>query len=74
MWQKYVCAREIPQCFCRLQEQICGAEVERIGLQADAALGDAAAFPVVLILSASYLDIRSGMPGRAEIRRKEQNN
>lgn len=44
------------------------ATVGRIGLQAGAAVGDAATFPVILVLSETDLDIRPGMTGRAEIR------
>ena len=47
------------------------AVVERIGLQAGAAVGDAATFPVVLVLGNTDLDIRPGMTGRAEIRSEE---
>ena len=47
------------------------ATVKRIGLQAGAAVGDAATFPVMLALSETDLDIRSGMTGRAEIRIEE---
>jgi len=47
------------------------AVVVRIGLQAGAVVGDAATFPVMLILSESDLDIRPGMTGRAEIRSEE---
>jgi HlyD family secretion protein len=44
------------------------ATVVRIGLQAGPAIGDAATFPVVLVLSETDLDIRPGMTGRVEIR------
>jgi HlyD family secretion protein len=55
------------------------ATVVRIGLQAGAAVGDAATFPVILVLPEGYrddvgetvLDIRPGMTGRAEIRSEE---
>ncbi len=43
------------------------ATVERISLQAGAAVGDAATFPVILALDAADLDILPGMTGRAEI-------
>ena len=43
------------------------AEVVRIGWQVGEAVGDAATFPVILSLSATDLDIRPGMTGRAEI-------
>jgi multidrug efflux pump subunit AcrA (membrane-fusion protein) len=42
--------------------------VTRIGLQAEGAVGDAATFPVVIVLDTAVLDIRPGMTGRAEIR------
>ena len=44
------------------------ATVVRIGLQAGPAVGDAATFPVMLVLSDTDLDIRPGMTGRVEIR------
>jgi HlyD family secretion protein len=44
------------------------ATVVRIGLQAGAFVGDAATFPVILVLSETDLDLRPGMTGRAEIR------
>jgi HlyD family secretion protein len=47
------------------------AVVVRIGLQVGPAIGDAATFPVVLVLSETDLDIRPGMTGRAEIRSEE---
>jgi len=47
------------------------AAVVRIGLQTGVAVGDAATFPVVLVLSETDLDIRPGMTGRAEIRIEE---
>jgi len=47
------------------------AVVVRIGLQAGPAIGDAATFPVMLVLSETDLDIRPGMTGRAEIRSEE---
>lgn len=52
------------------------ATVVRIGVQAGAAvLGDAATFPVVLVLNETDLDIRPGMTGRVEIRtEKERKN
>ena len=43
------------------------AVVVRIGLQAGAAVGDAATFPVILRLEAGDLAIRSGMTGRVEL-------
>ena len=46
------------------------ATVARIGLQAGTAVGDAATFPVILILEETELDVRSGMTGRVEIRRE----
>ena len=46
------------------------ATVERIGLQAGTAVGDAATFPVILILEETDLDVRPGMTGRVEIRRE----
>jgi multidrug resistance efflux pump len=42
--------------------------VVRIGWQAGAPVGDAATFPVILVLSETDLDIRPGMAGRVEIR------
>lgn len=45
------------------------ATVARIGLQAGTAVGDAATFPVMLLLDKTDLDIRPGMTGRAEISR-----
>lgn len=47
------------------------ATVVRIGLQAGDAVGDAATFPVMLVLDETDLDIRPGMTGRAEISRGE---
>jgi multidrug resistance efflux pump len=48
------------------------ATVARIGTQAGIeVVGDAATFPVVLILSETDLDIRPGMTGRVEIRTEE---
>jgi ABC-type lipoprotein release transport system permease subunit len=47
------------------------ATVARIGLQAGTAVGDAATFPVILILEETDLDVRPGMTGRVEIRREE---
>ena len=47
------------------------AEVVRIGWQAGAPVGDAATFPVMLVLSETDLDIRPGMAGRVEIRPEE---
>ncbi len=47
------------------------ATVQRISLQAGAAVGDAATFPVILVLDATELDILPGMTGRAEIHRSE---
>ena len=47
------------------------AEVVRIGWQAGAPVGDAATFPVMLVLSETDLDIRPGMTGRAEIHSEE---
>jgi multidrug resistance efflux pump len=44
------------------------ATVVRIGLQAGAPVGDAATFPVVLVLSETDLLLRPGMTGRVEIR------
>ena len=44
------------------------AAVVRIGLQAGSSIGDAATFPVTLVLSETDLDIRPGMTGRVEIR------
>ncbi len=41
--------------------------VQRIGVQAEGSVGDAATFPVVILLSANELDIRPGMTGRVEI-------
>jgi multidrug resistance efflux pump len=43
------------------------ATVERIGLLAGPAIGDAATFPVVLMLGDTDLELRPGMTGRAEI-------
>lgn len=45
------------------------AAVRRVGLQAGEPVGDAATFPVILVLDAGELDIRPGMTGRAEIQR-----
>ena len=47
------------------------ATVTRIGVQAGAAVGDAATFPVKLALDQTGLDIRPGMTGRVEISRGE---
>jgi hypothetical protein len=47
------------------------AAVVRIGWQSGGAVGDAATFPVILILSETDLIIRPGMTGRAEIRSEE---
>jgi len=47
------------------------AAVVRIGLLAGAAVGDAATFPVMLVLSETDLDIRPGMTGRVDILREE---
>lgn len=47
------------------------ATVVRTGLQPGAPVGDAATFPVILVLSAGDLDLRPGMTGRAEIRSAE---
>jgi HlyD family secretion protein len=47
------------------------AEVARIGLQAGQAIGDAATFPVILLLGDTNLDLRPGMTGRAEIQSNE---
>ncbi len=47
------------------------ATVVRIGLQAGPAVGDAATFPVMLVLSETDLDIRPGMTGQVEIRSEE---
>ena len=47
------------------------ATVVRIGLSAGGAVGDAATFPVILVLSETDLDIRPGMTGRADILREE---
>jgi HlyD family secretion protein len=47
------------------------ASVARIGLQAGPPIGDAATFPVILVLSESDLDLRPGLTGRAEIRAEE---
>jgi HlyD family secretion protein len=47
------------------------ARVARLGLQAGAAVGDAATFPVILALSETGLNLRPGMTGRAEIRTEE---
>lgn len=47
------------------------ATVQRISLQAGAAVGDAATFPVILVLDATELDILPGMTGRAEIHHAE---
>jgi multidrug efflux pump subunit AcrA (membrane-fusion protein) len=47
------------------------AAVVRIGWQAGVPVGDAATFPVMLVLSETDLDIRPGMTGRAEIRSEE---
>jgi multidrug efflux pump subunit AcrA (membrane-fusion protein) len=44
------------------------AEVVRVGVQAGATVGDAATFPVVLVLGETDLDLRPGMTGRVEIR------
>jgi multidrug efflux pump subunit AcrA (membrane-fusion protein) len=44
------------------------AEVVRIGVQAGEPVGDAATFPVVLVLGDTDLDLRPGMTGRVEIR------
>lgn len=46
------------------------ATVQRISLQAGAAVGDAATFPVILVLDTIELDILPGMTGRAEIHRE----
>jgi HlyD family secretion protein len=50
------------------------AQVVRIGLQAGAAVSDAATFPVVLVLGETDLDLRPGMTGRVEIRGGEQSS
>jgi multidrug efflux pump subunit AcrA (membrane-fusion protein) len=47
------------------------AMVVRIGQQAEGVVGDAATFPVMLILNETDLDIRPGMTGRVEIIRDE---
>jgi multidrug resistance efflux pump len=47
------------------------AVVVRISWQASGAVGDAATFPVILVLSDTDLEIRPGMTGRAEIRVEE---
>ncbi len=47
------------------------ATVVRIGLEAGAAVGDAATFPVILELGETELELRPGMTGRAEIRTGE---
>ena len=47
------------------------AAVARIGWQAGEFVGDAATFPVILVLRETDLDIRPGMTGRAEIRRED---
>ena len=46
------------------------ATVQRISLQAGAAVGDAVTFPVILVLDTIELDILPGMTGRAEIHRE----
>jgi HlyD family secretion protein len=43
------------------------ATVVRIGLQPGAPVGDAATFPVILVLAETDLDLRPGMTGRVEI-------
>jgi multidrug resistance efflux pump len=45
--------------------------VQRIDLQAGKMVGDAATFPVIIVLDAVALDIRPGMTGRTEISRGE---
>jgi multidrug resistance efflux pump len=40
--------------------------VERISPQAEGEVGDAAAFPLIINLGETDLDLRSGMTGRAE--------
>jgi multidrug resistance efflux pump len=47
------------------------AVVTRIGWQTGAGVGDAATFPVMLVLTETDLVIRPGMTGRAEIRSEE---
>lgn len=47
------------------------AHVVRIGLQAGEPVGDAATFPVILVLGDTDLDLRPGMTGRVEIRSQE---
>ncbi len=47
------------------------AEVLRIGWQAGEPVGDAATFPVVLVLNENELNIRPGMTGRVEIHSDE---
>jgi multidrug efflux pump subunit AcrA (membrane-fusion protein) len=44
--------------------------VQRIGVQAEGTVGDAAVFPVVIRLDAAELPIRPGMTGRVEIARE----
>ena len=47
------------------------ATVARIGLHPGGAVGDAATFPVILVLSETGLELRAGMTGRVEIRSEE---
>jgi multidrug resistance efflux pump len=47
------------------------ATVARIGWQAGAPVGDAATFPIMLVLSETDLEIRPGMTGRVEIHSEE---
>jgi hypothetical protein len=42
------------------------AVVKRLGPLADGEVGDAAAFPVIIVLTGTDLDIRPGMTGRVE--------
>lgn len=48
------------------------AEVVRIGWQAGMTVGDAATFPVILVLAETNLVIRPGMTGRVEIHTTEK--
>ncbi|MEW5872447.1 MAG: HlyD family efflux transporter periplasmic adaptor subunit [Chloroflexota bacterium] len=47
------------------------ATVLRIGWEAGASIGDAATFPILLLLAPTPLDLRPGMTGRVEIRSEE---